>query len=94
MGPCKWKQIKQQVNGKAAYIVFPSVQEIVSFLRQNFRLRDQFEFQPINVKLQCKVTKQKQSEIRCRPKHKKISESVTSKVNREAVQTTVRPSLL
>ena len=81
------------VNGKAAYIVFPSVQEIVSFLRQNFRLRDQFEFQSVNVRPQCKVTKQKQSEIKCRPKHKKISESVTSKVKREAVQTTETPKL-
>ena len=81
------------VNGTAAYIVFPSVQEIVSFLRQNFRLRDQFEFQPINIKLQYKITKQIQSEIRCRPKHQKISESVTSKVNREAAQTTETPNL-
>ena len=81
------------INGTAAYIVFPSVQEIVSFLRQNFRLRDQFEFQPINVKLQSKITKLKHSEIICRPEHKKISESVTLKVNREAVQTTETPDL-
>ena len=81
------------VNGTAAYIVFPRLQEIVSFLRKNFRLRDQFEFQPINIKLQCKVTKQKQSEIICSPKHKKISESVISKVNREAAQTTETPNL-
>ena len=60
------------VNGTAAYIVFPSVQEIVSFLRQNFRLRDQFEFQPINIKLQCKITKQIQSEIRCGQKIKRF----------------------
>ena len=43
--------------------MFPSVQKIVSFLRQNFRLTDQFEFQPINIKLQYKITKQIQCEI-------------------------------